>query len=858
MKLSSRGWKLGTISLLWLSATSSAIAQIVPDRTLPNNTIVIPNGNNFQIEGGTQTGNNLFHSFGEFSVPTGGTAFFNNASEIQNIFSRVTGGNISNIDGLIRANGSANLFLLNPNGIIFGPNARLNIGGSFIGSTANSIRFADGSSFSATNPTAPPLLTINVPIGLQFGSNPTAAIQVQGSNLAVETGHTLALLGGNLTISGSNNPLYSGLTAGGIPLVVVGENIVPTTPGGRIELWSVVNGELSVVNNNGKLTVENGQGTTEFGNIQLLGGARVDTSGTGGGAIQVQARSLRLSEGARLSSFTLGGLVGENITVNASESVEIIGTGGYEETVLRFAIGTITPTELINGFFTLNFGSGFAGAITVNTPTFVARNGAYIAASTFGDAGETANIKGGDVTINAANSVELSAAFIATGTGGGNARNAGNLTINTSRFLARDNGILVTSSFGNGRGGDITINASDAVEVYSGDPISLAEISPVVNAFGGVFTSGLGKGNAGELNVNTRRVIVGSGAALAASSFGGGEGGDITIRASESMELVGTTPNGQRFSAITSVTELGSTGNGGNLRIFTERLILRDKGRVSIRAQGTGDAGNLEVVANSILMDNEGGLEGTSETGVGGNFSVRSRNLVMRRNSFISATAGDLGGKGNGGNITINTDTLAALENSDITANSVASLGGNVNITAQGIFGAQVQQQLTPQSDITATGGTPALSGSIQINTPNLDPAATIVQLPENFADPSNQIVAGCAADRGNRFVVTGRGGLPTDPSQILRGRAVWRDIRSVSSINRQSSVGRGEAFVNTTNESSAQFIPTNASPVHKLTTDNQPMIEATGWVINPNGQVELVANAPQDSWYRTFNCAER
>jgi filamentous hemagglutinin family protein len=825
MKLSGRGWKLGTLSLLWLAATSPGLAQIVPDTTLPNNTVVIPNGNNFQIEGGTQTGNSLFHSFGEFSVPTGGAAFFNNASGIENIFSRVTGGNISNIDGLIRANGTANLFLLNPNGIIFGPNASLNIGGSFIGSTASSIRFADGSSFSATNPSAPPLLTINVPIGLQFGSTAPAEIQVQGSNLAVETGKTLALLGGNLTIYGNNNPLYSGLTAGGIPLAIVNGNIVPTTPGGRIELWSVVNGELSV-NNHGKLTIENGQGATEFGNIQLLSGARVDTSGTGGGEIQVQARSLRLSEGARLSSFTLGGLPGGMIAVNTSESVEITGTGGYEETVLRFVTATATPSDLINGFFTISFGAGSSGDITVNTPAVRLLNGAYISATTFGG-------EGGDVMVNAANFVELSAAFITTGTASD--KNAGNLTINTSRFLGRDNGIVSTSSFGPGQGGNLIINASDLVEVYSGNPISLAVISSVANAFGGVFTSGFSTGKAGELNVNTRRLILGSGAALAASSFGGGNGGDITINASESVELMGTTPNGQRFSAITSVTELGSGGNGGNLRIFTDRLILRDKGRVSIRAQGTGNAGNLEVFANSILMDNEGGLEGTSETGVGGNFTVRSRSLIMRRNSFISATAGDLGGKGNGGNIIIYTDTLAALENSDITANSIASLGGKVEITAQAIFGAQVQQRFTPQSDITATGGTPALSGTVQINTPNFDPAATIVQLPENFADPSNQIVAGCAADRGNRFVVTGRGGLPTDPSQTLRGRTVWRDIRPLSSVSHSHS-----------------------TQTRQPTTDNQPIIEATGWVINANGQVELVANAPQDSWDRTVNCGDR
>jgi filamentous hemagglutinin family protein len=167
-----------TAILFW---SGCANAQVTSDGT--TNTIVNPNANNFTILNGVEKGNNLFHSFSNFSVPTGAWATFDliNTPAITTIFSRVTGGSASNIDGLIRTINSTSpvsLFLMNPGGMIFGPNASLNIGGSFVATTANSIKFADGIEFSAQSPLSQPLLTMSVPIGLQMGSN-SGAISIE-------------------------------------------------------------------------------------------------------------------------------------------------------------------------------------------------------------------------------------------------------------------------------------------------------------------------------------------------------------------------------------------------------------------------------------------------------------------------------------------------------------------------------------------------------------------------------------------------------------------------------------------------------------------------------------------------------
>jgi filamentous hemagglutinin family protein len=154
------------VSLSITLGASIAQAQITPDNTLGADRSQV---NHNLIQGGAQRGANLFHSFTEFSIGDGQRVDFVNSIGVNNIITRVTDAP-SNINGTLGVLGNANLFFLNPNGIFFGQNARLDMAGTFVGSTANGLKFADGNVYSTVNPQAP-LLTMTTPVGLQFGRN---------------------------------------------------------------------------------------------------------------------------------------------------------------------------------------------------------------------------------------------------------------------------------------------------------------------------------------------------------------------------------------------------------------------------------------------------------------------------------------------------------------------------------------------------------------------------------------------------------------------------------------------------------------------------------------------------------------
>lgn len=576
-----------------------ATAQIVPDTTLLENSLVLPNGNTVTIEGGTERNVNLFHSFEEFSVPTASEALFNNSPTIQTIFSRITGGNIYNIDELVSANANASLFLLNPNGIVFGPNTRLNIGGSFVASTANRVQFPDRTTFSASNPNSPPLLTINVPVGLQFNSN-SGKIQVQGignreilptnsPGLGVTPGNTFALVAGEVSLSGA----------------------IITVPSGRIEIGSAKNGVVTAIPTPGGMVL-NYDRATELGNIQLrdrtsLFNPAIAENTLAG--IQVTGNAIAL-ENAQIAAVTPGIFDSGNITIFASESLSLSGNSPifpFSSWIVKQVAATAT---------------GNSGEIQVNSPAITLTNGSRIQTLSFG-AGNAGNL-----TVNA-DKIALQG-FVIPPTGIPDVS-----LIDPETFLDRNlNSRIGSEIFARGSGGEITVNAREinftnggqitslVASTSTGNGVNLAITAHSITAdnavvYNPLLTSGawsylLGLGNGGHLELSTANISLSNGAQISTWNQGSGRGGELAVNASESIVAQKVNPRSPVFATGIFVSTI-ATGEAGKLNVSTPRLTLTEGAGLSsiVFAQllgqplpnsGRGQRGDVRINADTIVL----------------------------------------------------------------------------------------------------------------------------------------------------------------------------------------------------------------------------------------------------------------
>ncbi|MDF5714969.1 MAG: filamentous hemagglutinin N-terminal domain-containing protein [Rhizonema sp. NSF051] len=754
-------WLIGSLSLFCLATTSPLPAQVVQDATLPHPSAVTLNGSTSVITGGTKAGTNLFHSFREFSLPEGTASFQGVEVGIKNVISRVTGTSVSNINGrieVLQTNGivsPANFFLLNPNGIVFGPNASLNIGGSFLASTASSLNFADGSQFSVdrTQNTAP-LLTISVPIGLQFGANPgnignqSVAVnrRYEVVGLEVLPGRTLALVGGNVTLEGG----------------------YLIAPGGRIELGSIAGLGFVSLNPTGLGWSLGYEKVQKFQDIQLSHTAEVMTSGEGGGDIQVYGRRVTLTDDSQIVARNRGTSLGGTLAVTASESVELRGnsTGIFPSGLFT----QVNPNATGNG-----------GDLTITTQKLIVRDGAQVNTTTSGRG------KAGNLTVRSSeielDGVARDAASQPIANGGllyssglfagveMNSQGAGgDLTVETNRLVVQNGAVVQTSTFGQGNAGNLTIKANDLVTL-SGTvsssrlrvPSSLLAVSGGISGFPGVIEA-TGKGGNINLELHQGQLLITDGAVVAVSSLNPSQnvlGAGNIIITSPIIRL-------EKQGTITAETV---SGDGGNITLRSQNIILlRDHSQISTSA-GTVGAG-----------------------GSGGNITINRPFLVspLLENNDITANAFS----GKGGSIIIDARGIFGLKSES--RQDLEQLLRTTDST-------QLDPSRLQTNDITAISQeNPNFNGEVIINTPNVNPSQGLVALPTRVVYTSGLIASGCATFAGKQastFVVTGRSGLPSTPYEEFTSDAIWEDAR-LPTFSKQKQ------FVNATHSSIRHATP--------------------------------------------------
>jgi filamentous hemagglutinin family protein len=589
---------------------------------------------NYTISEGTIRGDNQFHSFGRFNVFEGESAAFTGPNSINNIIGRVTGGSESFINGLLSSDiNGANLYLLNPSGVLFGPNAQLDLSGSFHVSTADYLRLGeDGLFYAAISENS--ILTMDPPSAFGFLNSNPKGISIGGSGLTVSEGEILSVVGGDINVEGG------WLSA----------------PSGQVNIASVASKGEVLFDNDG-LRVDSIEG---FGNIRMTEGTEIDANGEGGGKVCIRGGKLVL-ENSDIYAETGGNMDGDGIGIDLTDSASLRGG----------SISTGTEAD------------GDAGDIRVEVSDLKLTKGSFIT-SVSGGSGE-----GGNIVITATDSVTIQAGSIESGTSEDSSGNGGKVSIFTSSFTMKDSSYIDNSSYGIGKAGDVTIEATNAVSILEESSInsqtevagpagSIKIASPLLKMADGSHISGIcdGDGDGGDITLTVGDMDLTSNSFIANySSSGTGEGGDIVITASDSVTM--------QAGGMGSGTSEDSSGNGGKVSIFTSSFTMKDSSYIDNSSYGIGKAGDVTIEAtNAVSILEESSINSQTEVaGPAGSIKIASPLLKMADGSHIS---GICDGDGDGGDITLTVGDMDLTSNSFIAnySSSGTGEGGDIVITA--------------------------------------------------------------------------------------------------------------------------------------------------------------------------------
>ena len=835
--------------------SSPVEAQIVTDGSLgteqstfaPNQDINGFSGD--KIDGGAVRGENLFHSFQDFNISEGQSAYFVNPTGVTNIFSRVTGHNPSKLLGKLGVLGNANLFFLNPNGIIFGRGANLDLKGSFFATTANSIKFSDGSEFSAINYQAPPLLTISRPIGLNFAGN-SGAIQVQGMGHSIFAPYSLQptpVLGAGESVTGlkvyPNNIIA--LVGGEVNL----DGGIVTAPEGKIEIGSVDTGILSLNADSPKLDWSLDYSNVQsFKNISLSNLSLLDTSGEDSGIILLRGKDITFSGNSFALIQSQKSIEDSGrIDIKASQSLSIFGGGS------NFNINNVSQENVFHagsGLLGNNlFGRGADIRISAQDVLFE-NGGVAISSSLFSGTS-------GEVSIDASNSVRVlgaspinplfSLSVVATNAAGSS--HSGNIAIKTKNLLVQDGGSIVSGTFGTGESAKVFINADKSVVVKGFRIVGPGAATPSA-----IATSSYGPGNSGNLIVSTPQLEVLAGSSISTSTVASGKAGDVFIDA-PSIKISGfleSKGGGTQTLFPTLIASSGlildpilqqllnlpaiPSGSAGNVEIKADEITASDLSQIIVKNDGLGEAGTVRIESSFLKLDTGAQVAASTASNQGGNIFLQSRSLQLHNGSNITATAGEFG---NGGNIKIDTNLLALTQGSSITANAFRGKGGNIQIATQGLF-------QSPDSLVTATSKL-GINGNVVFNALENNLIDGIVELPQTLLDVTNLIAQGCPGNlrgKSSSFTQTGRGGLADTPYKPLNPEVpIWIGsfLPAEQRLQNQAIKEQG-----TLPQSNIEY---------SLKKEPISLVAADTWWLDSEGNVVLASSAAKAQSLPSLNC---